>query len=256
MPYRVLLTGGSGALGRSLLQFLSNDVNTFTVKAPTHQELDIVDRKEVNKYISAFVPDVIIHTAAITSVPKCESNPILAHRVNVMGTQNLVRALNDTSIFDRINLAPKFVYIGTPCIFDGERGNYSEDDLPDPKNFYGYTKMLAEEVVRENIKDFLIARVNFKPMEPWAYPKAFSDRFGTYLFANDVAKILVGLIKEDKLFGIVHITGDRRISMWELARIVSPKIEPMTLQDYKGPPLTRDMTLISKRLPSYRLGMV
>lgn len=63
---------------------------------------------------------------------------------------------------------------------------YDEDSLPNPKHYYGLTKLLAEEIVKSyNAEHFktIVTRTNFTTM-PWEYPKAFTDRYGTYLFAE------------------------------------------------------------------------
>ena len=90
------------------------------------------------------------------------------------------------------------------------------------------------------------------PRKPWPYEKAFTDRFGTYLFADQVANGINDIIKE-KITGIVHIVGDKKISIFELAKMTTPQIEPMTIKDYSGPKLTMDMSLDSIRLRKYKI---
>lgn len=129
-----------------------------------------------------------------------------------------------------------------------------ENDLPYPKNFYSLTKLMGELVVQESkLKKWLIIRTNFVPKTPWPYPKAFTDRFGTYLFADDVAGGIRELIQA-KMTGIVHLCGNKKMSMYELAKTLSPKVQPITLEDYQGPPLTVDMSLTTKRWKKYKIS--
>ncbi len=237
----VLITGGTGRLGRELIKQFPESLH------PTRQELGIEVKAQVENYISEKKPDVIIHTAAVTSVPYCEENRNEAYETNVGGTENLVNAClnHDSDCY--------FVLISTACVFRGDVGNYVETDLPYPKNYYALTKLLAECVVRHSGLKFLVIRTNFVAREKWPYPKAFTDRYGTYLFAFDVASAVKSLVRQ-KLDGIVHVCGDRKVSMFELAKITTPNIEPMTLSEYHGVPLTVDMSLSSIRIEPYKMG--
>ena len=60
------------------------------------------------------------------------------------------------------------------------------------------------------------------------------------------------ILKED-LNGIIHLLGDKKISMFELAKITTPNILPMTMNDYSGPRLTKDMSLDTKIWKKYAL---
>jgi len=108
-------------------------------------------------------------------------------------------------------------------------------------------------VVKSSGLKFLIARTNFVARERWPYPKAFTDRYGTYLFASDVASA-VKFIVQQKLTGIVHVCGDEKMSMFELAKITTPNIQPMTLSEYHGVPLTVDMSLDSIRIKPFKIS--
>ena len=105
----------------------------------------------------------------------------------------------------------------------------------------------------KRLHNHLIIRTNFIARKKWPYPKAFSDRFGTYLFAEDVANGISDIMNSNKN-GIIHITGDKKISMFDLAKITTPQIEPMTVDDYHGPKLTIDMSLDTKRWKKYKMS--
>jgi dTDP-4-dehydrorhamnose reductase len=237
----VLITGGTGSLGIELQKVFSENIS------PTHKELDITNKEQVKKIFRQNKIDTVIHTAAITKIRKCEEDKQSAWNVNVEGTKNLI----DEIIHSKLNI--NFVYVSTACVFDGHSGMYTEKSIPYPENFYSLTKLLGEfEVSR--LPNTTIIRTNFVPRKPWPYEKAFTDRFGTYLFADQVANGIHDVIKE-KVTGIVHIVGDKKISVFELAKMTTPQIEPMTIDDYSGPPLTMDMSLDSQRWKKYKISI-
>ena len=240
MERRVLVTGSRGKLGREMVKRFP------AVVAPSRQELDLAGRVEqMSGFVETHKPAVVIHAAALTDVRQCEESRDLAWETNVAGTANLMNAC--------VRVVPDvyFVYISTACVFDGEQGPYVEHDIPYPKNFYALTKLAGELIVSTHERH-LIVRTNFVVREPWRYPRAFVDRFGTYLFAEEVASAVADVVAAG-LTGVVHIAGEERLSMYSVARVTTPEVLPMTLSQYQGPPVTRDMTLDSVRWKKYRL---
>ena len=235
----ILITGSTGALGTELKKLFPSSL------APTHHELDITNKKKVIDFIKNNDIDTIIHTAALTKIRPCEENKPLAWKTNVEGTKNLVEAVLESKkdIY--------FIYISTACVFDGHVGMYKENSIPYPENFYALTKLIGEHEVNK-LSKYLIIRTNFVAKKKWPYPKAFTDRFGTYLFSEDVAKAIKE-VYDSNLQGIVHITGDKKISMFELAKITTPEIQPMTIKDYSGPRLTMDMSLDTDKWKKYSI---
>jgi len=236
---KVFITGGTGKLGKEIVKLFPDSLH------PNHQELDITDESAVNNFIKKNKFDTIIHCAALTGIRSCEENKELAWDVNVRGTENLLKACSKSK--------PNFVYISTACVFYGDRGDYVETDIPYPKNFYALTKLLGEFVVKySKLKDWLIIRTNFVARERWPYPAAFVDRYGTYLFADDLALAIKSIVSRN-IRGILHVCGEEKMSMFELAKITTPNIKPMTIKEYSGPPLTMDMSLRSNRIKPFKL---
>ena len=235
----ILITGVTGALGSELKNILPESIS------PTHRDLDICNFNSVHNFFDNKKIDTVIHTAALTTVRGCEENKSQAMQINVEGTKNLINN------FKNSNPRGKFVYISTACVFDGHSGMYDENSIPYPENFYSLTKLLGEYETRK-LKNSLIIRTNFVARKKWPYPKAFVDRFGTYLFANQVATGIKDTVDADKQ-GIIHIVGDKKISMFELATLTTPNIQPMTMNDYSGPRLTKDMSLDTKIWKKYAL---
>ena len=239
---KILITGSSGALGVSLRKLFPEAF------CPTHKEMDITNRNSVIKSILKFKPNAIIHAAALVGIRECEEDKNKAWLTNVEGTQNFVDAAK------KLNNNCHLIYMSTACVFAGGLEKYyTEHDVPAPKNYYSLTK-LCGEIIAKQYKNACIIRTNFVPKQQWKYPKAFVDRFGTYLFSDDVAVGICEVIKK-KEKGIIHIVGDKRISMYELAILAGSKnVGKMMLQDYNGPALTIDMSLSTKRWKKYRIG--
>lgn len=235
---RVLITGGGGNLGKALLQEFPGAM------APSHKQMDICNYRQVMTVFDLFKPELVIHAAAMTDIRECESDWMRADLVNIGGTNNIVHAAN--------NADAKIIHISTACVFGGETdAPYDEFSKPEPKNHYALTKYVSEEIVQVRAEDSLIVRTNFVPRQVWKYPAAFTDRFGSYLYADDVAHALRTLRWRK---GIIHICGDQKMSMFELAKRTTPDVKPMTMADYRGPALTRDMTLVSKIIKPFKIG--
>ena len=234
-----LITGGSGILGTELKKFFPDSL------FPSHSELDVTNHEMVFDYFSKNEFDSIIHTAAMTSVRQCESEKKLSWGTNVVGTKNLVDATTEF----RPN--SKFIYLSTACVFDGHDGMYKESSIPSPENFYALTKLIGEQQIK-NLKNYLIIRTNFVGKQKWMYPKAFTDRFGTYLFAENVASGIKEIF-DANIEGTIHIIGDKKLSMYDLAKITTTSIQPMTIDEYQGQPLTMDMSLDTERWKKYTL---
>ena len=238
---KVLVTGGSGALGKSLKAVFKSAF------CPTHKEMDITNPKAVGKIILNYKPDILIHAAALVGIRECEDNKKKAWLVNVEGTQNIVNALK------KLGNNCHLIYMSTACVFAGDHEKfYTEGDVPVPKNFYSMTKLCGEIVTRQYANACII-RTNFVPKAQWRYPEAFIDRFGTYLFSDNVAQGILEVCQK-KENGIIHIVGGKRMRMYGLALLSgSKKVGKITLNEYNGPPLTVDMSLSTKRWKKYKI---
>jgi dTDP-4-dehydrorhamnose reductase len=234
----IFITGKNKPLSLELRKLLSNTL------CPDSNEVDLTSKNDIENYLSNNDVDTIIHVDALHSIKDCEDDKALAMQINFNNTKNLVDAMKKHPEI-------KFILISTPCVFNGKDGMFLENSIPYPVNFYGSTKLLAEKEV-ETLDNFLIIRTNYVARKPWPYPEAFTDRFSTYLFADQVAKAIVEIISE-KLGGILHITGDKKISMFELAKITTPDVKPITMENYSGPALNVDMSLDTKRWKKYTL---
>ncbi len=228
---RILLTGGSGVLGRELRQLLPE------VKAPSHQELDVTEPPQVLQAVRELRPDVIVHAAAYTDVAAAERERAACWRVNVGGTRSVAAAARA--------VGARLVHVSTDYVFFGEaRGGagYREEDPPGPvRNYYALSKLAAEEVAR-TLAGTLVIRTSFRPRE-WPYPVAFTDVMTSQdyvdVIAADVALAVRNLARIR--FGTLHIATEPK-SVYELARRRRPSVRPGSKRE-AGVALPDDITL-------------
>ena len=239
---KILITWWTWRLGKACKKIFPDALY------PSSKDMDITNIQAVDTYISKHQPDYIIHLAALAWIPDCENNKQKAWDINVEGTKNLLHAAKKYNV-------SKFLYLQTACIFSWEDAPYDEQSLPNPKHYYGFTKAITEEIVKSyNTPEFttLIARTNFTTM-PWEYENAFTDRFGTYLFAQWVAKWLQDFIEHSSPPQVIHICWERKLSMHEYATLWWSAVWKMTTDDYTWVWLTKDMSLITKDWQTYKI---
>lgn len=156
---KILITGGSGLLGKSLLETKPKDTeliltwlgNLYGLEAgEIWYRLDVLNKSDVFYMFHMFRPDIVIHCAAIGSVDYAESHYDEVSTVNFGGTQNIVKAANE--------IKAKVVYISTNAIYSGEQPPYNETSPLDPINAYGIIKKRAEQYVRDTAENWLIIR--------------------------------------------------------------------------------------------------
>lgn len=161
MSKRVLITGAFGQLGEAVALELQPHFELCAAgwiipkekfQFCPHLVLDVTDKAQVNGCIDDFSPDVVVHLAAMTDVDGCELNREKAWNVNVHGTENVLNGLRGSDA--------RMVFVSTDYIFDGAAGPYSEGDPPNPINYYGKTKLAAENCIRGGRQPWAIIRTN------------------------------------------------------------------------------------------------
>lgn len=230
MNKRILITGCNGFIGSKIIKYNKN-FECFgiarKIKNSEHfYSVDIREYEKVEEIIKKINPFVLIHTAALTNVDYCEENPEEAYAINSEGTKNLALACK------KINA--KMIYISTDYIFDGNKGNYSEEDIPNPINIYGKSKLKGEYYVKEILENFLIFRISVPygfferklNFVTWVIEnlknnkeiKAIDDQFNSPTYADNLAKSIIQIIEDKKdSNGIYHLSGSERISRYEFA---------------------------------------
>ncbi len=151
---KVLVIGATGFLGKKCYTLLKKEFNVagtfFNNPMPGLKRLDIRSNDEVEKILFYTNPDIVIHTASMIDIEKCEKEKKDAWEINVLATKNIVQSCKKNG--------SKLVYISSDYIFNGNDGPYYEDSEPDPLNYYGMTKLEAERIIEEELFNYAIIR--------------------------------------------------------------------------------------------------
>jgi dTDP-4-dehydrorhamnose reductase len=160
MAKRLLLTGANGFVAGSIIQAAEGTWEVHAASrglAPVEKpglvwhSFDPMDMDAFHDVFHDINPAAVLHTAAIADIDLCQANRELATRVNYTYAHDLAELCWDHDA--------RFVFLSTDTVFDGERGMYTENDVPRPINFYADTKVRAEKSIQEFDGNYLIARV-------------------------------------------------------------------------------------------------
>ena len=148
---KVLVTGANGQLGYDVVKELQKQ--NIECCGVTRKDFDIIDFEATEKFITNYMPDMVIHCAAYTAVDKAEDEQGLCYLVNASATENIAQICK--------KIDAKMVYISTDYVFDGTKdGFYEVDDKPNPINVYGRSKLLGEEAVENILGKYFIVRIS------------------------------------------------------------------------------------------------
>lgn len=235
---KVLITGANGFLGQHLSIYSANKsfeviaANRGGCRIPPHQniryyQIDLTKADDVDLMISQILPDVVVHTAAMSKPDECESNKDACIAANVSSTDYLLRSLKVH------NPSAHFIYTSTDFVF-GENGPHGEDDIPSPLNFYGESKLMAEQKVKNSLLAFTIVRPVFiygpvreglrdsfvhwikNNLEQGKQLKIVSDQKRTPTFVYDICKGIEKIVLQKKQ-GVYHLAGKDILSPYEMA---------------------------------------
>jgi len=222
---KVLITGASGQLG---LCIQDRFPSSWSLKATGHSQLDISNKEQIEFVIKSFQPNVIVNTAAYTSVDRAEQEPENANLVNHIGGRHLAELSTQYNI--------RLIHISTDYVFDGKKQtSYLETDLTNPTNVYGQTKLLGEQAILSSNPWAVILRTSWvfseygnnfvKTMLRLAKEKknlsVVSDQFGCPTYAGDLAEVIITIIKRNNIDGgIYHYCGDSSVSWYEFSVII------------------------------------
>lgn len=274
--FNIAVSGGNGLIGSRIIELLTPKYNLISLGRK--DGFDVTDSSSFSKFEEKKI-DYFLHLAAKADVDGCESEKEMgevseAWKINVEGTENVVRYCQEKNI--------KPIYISTDFVFDGEKSEgqfYTEEDLPNPVNFYALTKYEGEKKVSssgiENIilriaypyrrefvqkKDFVRAIIN--RLQEGAEIKAVKDHIMCPTFIDDVAGAIDKLI-ENRANGIFHAVGNAPISPYEAAIKIADKfnfdknlIKPTTREEYFKGKASRPFNLYLKNDKIENLGVM
>ncbi len=224
---RVLVTGAAGQLGYDVIR----ELNKRKIEAigADRSEFDLTDAEQVNAFISQCKPDAVVHCAAYTAVDRAEEEAEACRLVNVIGTQNLVDACQNTAV--------KFVYISTDYVFDGTKeAPYEVNDAIHPLSVYGATKAEGEACVRSAITGHFILRTSWvfgkngnnfvKTMlrlgKEKEQLKVVCDQIGSPTYTPDLARLICDMLPTDR-YGTYFATNEGYCSWADFAAEIMRK---------------------------------
>ena len=232
MSQKILITGAFGQLGYSVSNLLKKkyDLILTDIDGVDSSDnliyLDIVDENQINEVISKTYPDVIINLASYTDVDACELNPQRSALLNKESIKLLLK------YFDG-----KFIQISTDYVFDGTNGPYSEDDLTNPINSYGRTKLEAEKILTEKSRDWCILRTNvlfdyynntkasfikwvIDSLKSNSTIRVVNDQWNNPTWTENLAEVIELVIKKN-VNGLYHYGGADYLNRYNFAIMIA-----------------------------------
>ena len=241
---KVFITGANGFLAKHLSVFLSDkgfEVHCshrstnllFINSAIKFHFLELTNVSSVYEIVNNIQPDIIVHAAAMSKPDECENDHAACLLNNCTVTQYLVKAA------EKINA--HFIYISTDFIF-GENGPHSETDIPNPLNYYGISKLLAENAVKSSALLYTIVRPVFiygaqisgmrnsfiqwvqQNLQSGKIIKVVNDQFRTPSFVTDICWGIEQIILLKKQ-GDYHLAGKDICSPYSMAITVAKVLD-------------------------------
>jgi dTDP-4-dehydrorhamnose reductase len=230
---QVIGIGMNGLVGSRITELLADRIEFIPMSSSTGVDITKPETlTDIKDYVNA---DFILHMAAKTDVDGCEKDKDLleegeAWRINVQGTANVAEIARETG---------KKI-ISTDFVFNGEKPigeEYTEEDQPDPVNWYAETKFEGERKVEESGADFAILRIAYpyrgqfeaKPdfmraiknrLEQGQIIRGVTDHVFCPTFIDDLADVLFALVNHDAS-GIFHAVGAQRLNPYEAANLIA-----------------------------------
>ncbi len=229
---KVLVFGGSGLVGSKFIDLYKT---IFEISAPDVSEVDILNKDQIAKVVEKFDPDSIVNFAAYTQVEEAEiqkdNQNGICYQVNALGAKNIAGVSK--------NFDTHLVHISTEYVFDGTKENspYTEEDKPNPINWYGQTKLKGEQFVLDNGSKAVVMRISMpfsshyelkkdiarfflEQLKKGSQIKAIEDQRVTPTLVNDIANALKVLM-ENQSTGIYHVSSRDSVSPLEFAKTIA-----------------------------------
>ncbi|MCC9022772.1 dTDP-4-dehydrorhamnose reductase [Bacillus nakamurai] len=238
---KVLVTGAAGQLGRELCRRLKRA--GYEVIALTKAMMNISDQRSVRHSFSHYKPDIVVNTAAYTSVDQCETELDKAYSINGIGAYY--------TVLEAEQIGARVIHISTDYVFSG-RGTepYKEDDPPEPGTIYGKSKKLGEELIRLTGKNHTIVRTSWvygsgghnfvntmlKLADTRDQVRVVSDQIGSPTYTKDLAETVIQLF--DSPPGTYHAANAGVCSWYEFAKAIMEEsgrttaVLPVSTEEY------------------------
>lgn len=232
MSRKLLIFGGSGFVGGNLTRTAQASGWEVCIadNRPLFQaewwSVNITDREMVEKVIADFRPSALVNLAAVADIDLAERERELAYRVNAEGARTLAEVCGKNGI--------RYIFFSSDAVFDGQSRDYTEDDQPNPVNYYGFTKWEAEKAVRQVCPQAAIIRISLVLGFPITEGNSFfanlesklrlgkevlspTDEIRTPVDVLTLSEAVLELCEND-FTGVIHIGATDSISRYDLSR--------------------------------------
>ena len=236
---KYLVTGSAGLIGNQLVHDLEKSgeivYSCYNNVKPIHGipiQLDLLDLEGIHKIFKKIQPDIVIHSAALTDVEKCEVEQKLANSINVKATEVIAKEIE--------NISGYLMYISTDYVFDGNKGLYKETDLTNPLSNYGITKLSGEKIIQDKTSRWSIIRTSTpfgkhylkKTFPVWVYENLkinkkiniLENQFTSPTYVPNLSEMILEIIFH-RLEGFFHLAGSTKISRFEFAKMIATKFD-------------------------------
>ena len=235
---KFLVTGSAGLVGSQVVKDLTRSTDqTYSCYHNSKPEIgiptpmDLGNFEDITRVTQKIKPDVIIHLAAITNVDLCEKEKELALKINAKATEILSKEAAKQRAF--------FVYVSTDYVFDGKNGMKRENDIPNPIDYYGESKLAGEKAVMQSASSWCIARTSTpfglhrqkKSFPFWVAEnlqakkeiRVIADQFTSPTYVPNLSRMIIEIATR-QIVGVIHLAGATRISRYEMAQQVADKL--------------------------------
>lgn len=264
----VMIVGASSFIGSHLYSYLKTKLSDRYIVKGTYntrqifrelEHLDITNKKAVEKFLLFYRPDYILWVAGLKDIKKCEADFELAYAINTRSVKDLI------SVVEAHDLPSRIIHFSSDYVFDGESGNFSETDKPNPKNNYGQTNFLAEKALLASLIDYKIVR----PSAVMGRRGVFFDwlvesiingvelsMFDNIYFTPTPISLLNEMILhvlnkyEEIPQKIIHIVGEERLTRYQFAKKIATMLQKerakikSEVADFKNVPFLKDLSLV------------
>lgn len=223
---KILIIGASGFFGSYCLsRFIAyKEYNALGTRFKnSDKNLILLDYKKESEFIlrlSEIKPEIIIWSAGIKDINLLETDFSI-------GINNNIKPIELIVDYIKKEKNTHLIFLSSDYVFNGEKGNYSDNDIPMPNTNYGKSKLLAEDIIKENIKNFSIIRVGAiigKGSQFWDWLiKEFKNSFNIDLFDDifsptpkETLFLAIKRCIDLHLNGVFHISGNKNLSRYEL----------------------------------------
>ena len=273
---KILITGGSGLLGQYLNIELSKqnqiltiyNSNTGNCNEFNSIKADILNFDTIEKVFEDFNPDVVIHTAAVTTTMSDKSiSSKHIFDLNVTATLNIAQLCK--------KFKSKLIYTSTDLVYAGYRGSMLKEDAKlIPVSIYAETKLMGEIKIRETFDNFIILRTAllfgfglkhstnhfhkmYNDLKDGKPVRLFTDQFRTPISLIEAARIISELIRLDVKSEIINLGGPEKISRYdlgvrlcEIAGLDKNLLQQIKMDDVKNLPKVADVSMNKDKLQS------